>query len=548
MKRQVLFMVMVMTMALLGLTACGGGGGGDSEVGDTSIASYVGAWDVTLATDNICGTGIESIFVSASITEGFNGELLLWLVDSRNPTIPIVVSGADANWENQEITLNVGGIDITFITNADLSISGDSISGTLSYASDSELCAGSFALSATRVNADALPDAPTAVTVDGQTATSLSLSWDDASNEWGYTLSRMGPGETDYTKIATLGMDVHSFTDSGLVADAIYHYSVAAYNNVGVSTAVTTDGTTTAIPVPPVAPSGLSATDVRATAVDIIWTDNSDNEESFSVQYCKTPADGTFCFLTVETVAAGSTTYTITGMDAATSYDIRVCANNAAGTECSSAITVFTDAMPYLPAAPSTPVVGDVTDTTIPLVWKDNSTNEDNMVVKYCVTPPKFVLCSYVSVTLAPDTTSYTIQKLKPETSYDFMVCAVNEAGEACSSKVTQTTLAAPVLPPDAPTDLLAGKAVLSKTGDYSVTLTWTDNASNEDNFVLELSLRSDFAKATQISLAPNTTTYTITALPGSYLGYARVKAVNAGGSSAYSNVVTVSTPFVIPL
>lgn len=95
---------------------------------------------------------------------------------------------------------------------------------------------------------------------------------------------------------------------------------------------------------------------------------------------------------------------------------------------------------------------------------------------------------------------------------------------------------------PSAPSGLTA--TVLSST---SVRLDWADNSNNETAFALyRRSLPSgSFAQVT--STAPNVTSYTDAGLAtGSAYEY-RVRAWNGGDSSAYSNVVSVSTPQVAP-
>jgi hypothetical protein len=75
-----------------------------------------------------------------------------------------------------------------------------------------------------------------------------------------------------------------------------------------------------------------------------------------------------------------------------------------------------------------------------------------------------------------------------------------------------------------------------------SATLTWQDNSSNEDQFIVE---KSDLPAGTftQIGLVgTNVTTFTETnLLPGTQYCY-RVKASNAAGVSLPSNVACVTT------
>ena len=77
------------------------------------------------------------------------------------------------------------------------------------------------------------------------------------------------------------------------------------------------------------------------------------------------------------------------------------------------------------------------------------------------------------------------------------------------------------------------------------VNLTWSDNSSNEDNFVVERS--SDQTNWSTITLPANSFSYSDTVLnPGVY--YYRVRATNtAGTSSNYSNTARVVTQLLSP-
>jgi hypothetical protein len=113
----------------------------------------------------------------------------------------------------------------------------------------------------------------------------------------------------------------------------------------------------------------------------------------------------------------------------------------------------------------------------------------------------------------------------------------------ALDSRIQQTTAnilnrftASPPANIAAPSGLTA-----SATSTSAIALTWTDNSSNEDSFVLERSNSSSFASVSSTTLPAGTTSYTDTGLSsGTY--YYRVKAVNATDQSAYSNTASAAT------
>ena len=78
-------------------------------------------------------------------------------------------------------------------------------------------------------------------------------------------------------------------------------------------------------PAPPVAPSGLGATAVSSSRIDLAWTDNATNESGFRLERA---LDG-LTFAEIATLGAGVTSYSNTGLAPSTTYTYRVRAYNA---------------------------------------------------------------------------------------------------------------------------------------------------------------------------------------------------------------------------
>lgn len=92
---------------------------------------------------------------------------------------------------------------------------------------------------------------------------------------------------------------------------------------------------------------------------------------------------------------------------------------------------------------------------------------------------------------------------------------------------------------PAAPSNLTA--TALSSS---QIRLNWTDNANNEDGFRIERCTGQFCSNFTQIaSVGANTTTFTNTGLSARTWYRFRVRAFNAAGNSAYSNIASVRTP-----
>jgi hypothetical protein len=82
-------------------------------------------------------------------------------------------------------------------------------------------------------------------------------------------------------------------------------------------------------PSPPAAPTGLAATAVSTTQIDLSWTDNATNETAYEVEHSTAGIGGTYTLLV--SLPAGSTAYSNTGLTQSTEYCYRVRAVNGAG-------------------------------------------------------------------------------------------------------------------------------------------------------------------------------------------------------------------------
>lgn len=82
-------------------------------------------------------------------------------------------------------------------------------------------------------------------------------------------------------------------------------------------------------PSPPTAPSGLGATAVSSSQINLLWVDNSNNEDGFKLKRCSGP--GCVPSTVVATLGAGTTAYNDTGLSANTSYSYVVLAYNSGG-------------------------------------------------------------------------------------------------------------------------------------------------------------------------------------------------------------------------
>ncbi|MBT0994103.1 cellulose binding domain-containing protein [Cellulomonas sp. DKR-3] len=167
------------------------------------------------------------------------------------------------------------------------------------------------------------PSVPTGLAAGTVTGTSVALTWNASTDTGGSGLA----GYDVYRGTTKVGSSTTaSFTDTGLTAGTAYSYTVRAKDNAGnvsaASSALSVRTTSAADTVPPSVPTGLAAGTVTETSVALSWTASTDNVgvTGYDV-YRGTTKVGT----------ATGTSYTDTGLTAATAYSYTVRAKDAAG-------------------------------------------------------------------------------------------------------------------------------------------------------------------------------------------------------------------------
>jgi hypothetical protein len=399
---------------------------------------------------------------------------------------------------------------------------------------------------------DALtPLAPPSNLVAGAVSTSqIDLTWqDNSSNEINMRVDRClgtatfcdaNPG--NFTEVVALGVDNTTWSDTGLSPETTYSYRVRASNTNGSSApSNTAEATTQAVTSPPTAPSGLNAIAASTSKINLSWQDNAGDELGFRVERCQ--GAGCSSFAPVIELAANTTVYPDTGLQADTTYSYRVLAFNAAGdSPYSNTAQATTNAPPSAPNAPSNLVAVAVSTTQIDLSWQDNSNDEISMRIFRCVGTATFCDANpsnFVEViALGANNTSWSNTGLSPDTTYSYRVRASNTNGYSDPSNTAEATTNPLASAPDAPSNL-----AVTGVSPSQIDLTWQDNAGDELGFRLERCQGAGCSNFTQvIELAANTTAYSDTGLQADTAYSYRVLAFNAAGDSPYSNTIEGTT------
>ena len=140
--------------------------------------------------------------------------------------------------------------------------------------------------------------------------------------------------------------------------------------------------------------------------------------------------------------------------------------------------------------------------------------------------------------TLAANTTTYVDLTVAEFTTYSYRVIAHNAVGDSQPSNVIAVTTPATV--PARPTNLRTTSVAYNL-----VNLAWNDVSNNETAFYLERGRLTGgiWVYARIATLPANTTTYGDSTVAASTQYHYRMQAANSAGTSAYTSVLTVTTP-----
>lgn len=278
----------------------------------------------------------------------------------------------------------------------------------------------------------------------------------------------------------------------------------------------------------PADPTALSATGAVGQ-IDLAWTDNATDEDNYTVERS---ADGsTGWSVLTSTLPPDTEAYSDTAVNELETWFYRVKATNATGDSGYSNVDSAT-----VPATqPLAPTLLSATPNgaQIDLAWTDNATNEVNYVVERSTDGGAFV---DVSDLLPADTVVYNDTDVVQGPVYTYRCYCVNSAAQSDYSNEDSASLAEST--PAAPTDLSAGDV-----NDDAAGLQWTDNATNEENYRVDISTAGPGGPWTQEGglYPPDTIQALVTGLDPETDYWFRVAAINTAGESV-SNVVAVTT------
>jgi fibronectin type 3 domain-containing protein len=339
------------------------------------------------------------------------------------------------------------------------------------------------------------------------------------------------------------GFTAESTFHANLVEDEVAS-SPGTYAATGVATGVSnwfmqmaTFKAASADTVPPTAPSSLTALATSPVQINLAWTGSTDNVgvTGYLVQRCS--GAGCSNFAQVASVPGGTTAYNDTSVAPSTSYSYEIVATDAAGNRSppSNLASATTLADTQAPSAPANLSATPVSGTQVNLSWTASTDNVGvaNYLIQRCTGSSCNNFAQVGSA--AGSATTYSDTGASASTSFSYRVVATDAAGN--QSLPSNTAIATTPGPPAAPSNLIASAASATQ-----INLSWTNNAFNQTGFKIERSL--DGVTFAQIGTAgASATTYFDPTLQPVTTYYYRIRATNAAGDSAYSNIANAATP-----
>ncbi|HJQ43443.1 MAG TPA: fibronectin type III domain-containing protein, partial [Jatrophihabitantaceae bacterium] len=284
------------------------------------------------------------------------------------------------------------------------------------------------------------------------------------------------PPTSNCIPIATLDAPTATYTDTGRAPGTPYSYSVFSYdlaNNT--SAAATFTATTLSDTTPPAKVTGLTATPLSTTSINLTWTNPVDSDFA-GVTICRaigsTPP--TSNCIPIATLNAPTATYTDTGRAPGTQYAYSVFAfDTANNTSAATTVTATTLADTTPPAKVTSLTATPLSATSIQLNWT-NPADADFAGVSICRangSVPPTSGCAPIAIVNSP-TATYTDSGRSPSTLYSYALFAFDMASNNSAATTVSATTLADTTPPAKVSSLTA-----TPLSDTAIQLGWTNPA-----------------------------------------------------------------------
>ncbi len=378
-----------------------------------------------------------------------------------------------------------------------------------------------------------VPTAPVATAATSVNATGFTANWGAVTGAVGYYLDVATDGGFAAPVVGYSNLNVNNVTTfavTGLAGGSTYYYRLRAVNASGTSA----DSNVITVLTVPATPVATAASAIAVGGFTANWGAVT-GATSYRLDVSTSGTFGTFVAGYQDLDVGNVTTYSVSGLAGGSTYYYRLRAVNAAGTSAdSNVITVLT-----VPAAPVATAATSVNATGFTANW-----GAVTGAVGYYLdvaTDGGFAapVVGYSNLSVS-NVTTFAVTGLISSGTYYYRVRAANASGTSADSNVI-TVLTVPAAP-------MATAATSVNASGFSANWAAVTGATSYRLDVSTSGTFGTFVAGCQDLNVNNVTTFAVTGLAGGSTYFYRLRAVNASGTSANSNVITVLTVPAAPV
>ncbi len=378
------------------------------------------------------------------------------------------------------------------------------------------------------------PSVPTGLTASAVSSSQINLSWAASSDNVGVSGYRVYRGGI---QIATTSAT--SFPNTGLSPSTTYTYTVAAFDAAGNLSAQSSPANTTtpAAPdtTPPSVPTGLTASAVSSSQINLSWAASSDN---VGVSGYRVYRGG------VQIATTSATSFPNTGLSPSTTYTYAVAAFDAAGNLSAQSS----------PASATTPAAPDTTPPSVSITSPGNGQTVKGTVSVSAnasdnvgVVGVQFLLDNGVNGSAESTTAPYSVSwntATVSDGSHTITAVARDAAGNVSPPSAPVTVTVANNAPPPPPPDTTPPSVSITSPGNgQTVKGTVSVSANTSDNVGVvgvQFLLDNGVNGSADVTTAPYSISWnTATASDGSHT-------ITAVARDAAGNVSPPSAPVTV--
>jgi hypothetical protein len=375
------------------------------------------------------------------------------------------------------------------------------------------------------VFSDIVPANLAAAPVSG-TPSSMALSWDDVAGETSYSSERSLNGTTGWTEVLTPSADATTATDTGLSADTTYYYRIRGYSSTLVEyTQYSSTANGTTAPGTPISAAavGLDAT----TTIRVTWDDIASTETSYVVERSDNGSSGWASISGA--LDSGIESYDDDVTTASTTKYYRVKAVRSGVDSGYSDVVSGKTA----PTAPSSCAVAPVTASyTLRVTWSDDSSDESGFSIERSDNGST----GWAEVgTVGAGVETYDDESVGTGDTIRYYRVRALRSSDGVDSAYSNTD--SDTTAPQAPSALAAAFSNLEAT------ITWTDNSTTNNSYLLERKRESAAYATVTSAITANAVSYADTTELDINKTYTYRLSAFRTADSMYSPVATVSAP-----